>query len=605
MLNNRNLLSAIFLTTSVLMLSSANADTVEGVTKTWSFSEFATPLYAGAPASLPYANANAPKGGRITLAEIGGFDTMNFHVAKGDWPSSIGILYDSLMMGTSDEIDAYYGELAESVEYPEDYSWAIFNLRKEARYHDGTPVTAKDFVYSLEAKKEHGRTMIKTAYERVEKAEALDDYRVKFYFTSRNTKKPLVQLAGLSPLPVSFWKDRDITKSTLEVPLTSGPYRIKKMEPGRFIIYERDENYWGKDLPLKKGLYNFDQIQYDYYQDETVMFEAFKAGKIDIRAEGDAKRWVTGYELESVKDGEMILAEIPTETPRGLRGFFFNSKREKFSDSRVRQGVSYLFDFEAIQRTVLYGKFSRAKNYFNGAGYSSSGLPEGEELALLESYRDQLPSEVFSKEFNMPVTDGSGRDRKVKRQALKLLKAAGWNLKSGKMIDSNGRQLSLEIITASPDSERYTAPYIDRLKGVGIDATFRVVDSAQWRERARKGDFDLLTAGTTFYPPPGGELKSYFHSSTIGTGSGNSWGVDHPAVDFLVEQVIDATKPAAHYAAMHALDRVLLANHYAVPLYYRANSWVAYWDVFGRPEVSPKYAIGITSTWWIDPDKKR
>lgn len=605
MLNKRFLKYAIFLTVSALSLSSVHADTDEGVTKTWSFSEFATPLYADAPASLPYANPDAPKGGRIVLAEIGGFDTMNFHVAKGDWPSSIGILYDSLMMGTSDEIDAYYGELAESVEYPEDYSWAIFNLRKEARYHDGTPVTAKDFVYSLEAKKEHGRTMIKTAYEQVERAEALDDYRVKFYFTTKNSKKPLVQLAGMSPLPVSFWKDRDITKSTLEIPLSSGPYRIKKMEPGRFIIYERDENYWGKDLPLKKGLYNFNQIKYDYYQDETVMFEAFKAGKIDVRAEGDAKRWVTGYDLDSVKDGSMILSEVPTETPRGLRGFFFNSKLEKFSDSRVRQAISYLFDFEAIQRTVLYGKFSRAKNYFNGAGYSATGLPEGEELALLEPFRDQLPKALFTEEFNMPVTNGSGRDRKVKRQALKLLKAAGWNLKSGKMIDSNGNQLSLEIITASPDSERYTAPYVDRLKGVGIDATFRVIDSAQWRERARKGDFDLLTASTTFYPPPGGELKTYFHSSTIGTGSGNSWGVDHPAVDSLVEKVIEATEPEIHYAAMHALDRVLLSNHYAVPLYYRANSWVAYWDIFSTPDLSPKYAIGITSTWWMDPEKKR
>ena len=447
--------------------------------------------------------------------------------------------------------------------------------------------------------------MIKTAYEPVDSAEALDDYRVKFHFNTRGSKKPLVTVAGLSPLPVSFWKDRDITRATLEVPLTSGPYKIKKMEPGRYILYERDKNYWGKDLPLRKGLYNFDEIRYDYYQDETVMFEAFKAGKIDVRGEGDAKRWVTGYDLPAVKSGEMILAEIPIETPTGLRGYFFNAQRQNFADQRVRKAISFLFDFEAVQRTVLYGKFSRAKNYFNGAGYSAEGVPEGLELELLEPFRDELPDEVFARPFSLPVTDGSGRDRKVKRQALGLLREAGWNLNSGKLLNGAGQQLSLEIMSANPDTERYTAPYISRLKSVGIDARFRIVDTAQWRERARKGDFDLLAAATTFYPPPGGELKSYFHSSTIGTGSGNSWGIDNPAVDRLVEEVIDATDSDTHYAAMHALDRVLLNGHYAVPLYYSANSWVAYWDLFQRPERSPKYQLGITSTWWLDTEKAR
>lgn len=605
MLNKRLLLCAIFLTTSVFSLSSVHADTDEGVTKTWSFSEFATPLYADAPASLPYANPDAPKGGRIVHGEFGSFDTMNFHVAKGDWPSSIGNLYDSLMMGTHDEIDAYYGELAETVEYPEDYSWAIFNLRKEARYHDGSKVIAADFVYSLDAKKEHGRSMIKTMFEQVASAEALDDHRVKFTFSSKGSKKPLLAVMNLSPLPLSFWKERDITKATLEVPLTSGPYKIKKMEPGRFIVYERDENYWGRDLPLKKGLYNFDEIQYDYYQDQTVMFEAFKAGKIDVRGEGDAKRWVTGYDLPAVKDGRMKLTEIPNYTPSGMFAYFFNTKREKFKDTRVRQALSYLYDFEAIQRTALYGKYTRAKHYFNGAGYSSEGIPKGEELKLLEPFREELPKELFSQPFELPVTDASGRDRKVKRQALKLFKSAGWNLKSGKLLDASGTQLSLEIMSGSPDSERYTAPYIERLKSVGIDAALRIVDSAQWRERTRNGDFDLFIASKTFYPPPGGELKAYFHSSVIGSGSGNSSGIDNPAVDFLVEKVIEAKEPATHFAAMHALDRVLLENHYAVPLFRKEKSWVAYWDIFSRPEVSPKYAIGINTSWWLDPEKKR
>ena len=431
MLKLRISLGALLLSAFILMATHTHADESQGITKTWSFSEFASPLYADAPVSLPYANPDAPKGGKIVLGAFGTFDTLNFHVAKGEWPGSIGLVYDSLMMGTDDEIDAYYGELAESVEYPEDKSWAIFNLRKEAVYHDGTPVTAGDFVYSLDAKKEHGRTMIKTAYESVESAEAIDDYRVKFYFNTRDTMKPITAVAGLSPLPLSFWKDRDITKSSLEPPLTSGPYRIKKMEPGRFIIYERVKDYWGKDLPLKKGIYNFDEIQYDYYQDETVMFEAFKAGKIDVRAENSAKRWVTGYDLPAVKEGKIKLEEIPVETPSGLRGYFFNSKRAKFEDVRIRKALTYLFDFEAIQRTVLYGKYTRALHYFNGAGYRSEGIPSDTELALLEPYRDQLQEEIFTEVFSLPVTDGSGRDRKNKRQALKFFKQAGWNLKSG------------------------------------------------------------------------------------------------------------------------------------------------------------------------------
>ncbi len=605
MLKLRTLLGAILIGFSLSPFSGLSAGDSEGMTKTWAFSEFATPLYAHAPDALPYANPDAPRGGRIVLGAFGTFDTLNFHVAKGEWPGSIGLLYDSLMMGTSDEIDAYYGELAESVEYPQDKSWAIFNLRKEARYHDGTPVTAHDFVYSLDAKKEHGRIMIKTAYEMVDRAEALDDYRVKFYFNTRDTMKPITAVASLSPLPLSFWKDRDITKSTLEPPLTSGPYRIKKMEPGRFITYERVKDYWGEDLPLKKGINNFDEIQYDYYQDETVMFEAFKAGKIDVRGENSAKRWSTGYDLPAVKEGRIILEEIPTETPSGLRGYFFNSKRPRFEDVRVRKALTFLFDFEAIQRTVLYGKFTRALHYFNGAGYRSEDIPKGNELALLEPFKDQLQESIFTEPFSLPKTDGSGRDRRNKRQALKLLKEAGWNLKSGKLINAEGKQFQMEIISALADTERYTAPFIANLKSVGIDARFRVVDSAQWRERARKGDFDLLTASTTFYPPPGGELKTYFHSSTIGSGSGNSWGVDHPVVDALVELVIDARDSETHYAAMHALDRVLLANYYAVPLYFNPDSWVAYWDLYSKPQRSPKYGLGITSTWWLDPDKKR
>lgn len=605
MLKLRVLANSLLLTSTLLIVGAVKADETKGITKTWSLSEFTTPLYGHAPESLPYANPEAPKGGKLVLEDFGSFDTLNYHVAKGDWPGSIGLLYDSLMSGTDDEIDAYYGELAETVEYPEDKSWAVFTLRKEARYHDGSPVTAKDIVYSLDAKKEHGRAMIKTAYESIDRAEALDDHRVKFYFTTKNTMKPITVVAGLSPLPVSFWKDRDITKSTLEPPLSSGPYRIKKMEPGRFILYERVKDYWGKDLPLRKGLYNFDEIQYDYYRDETVMFEAFKAGKIDIRSESSAKRWVTEYDIDPVRDGRIKTEEIPVETPRGLFGYFFNVRRDKFKDVNVRKALVWLYDFEAVQRTVLYGKYKRGDHYFRGAGYESTGVPEGKELEILEPFRDQLSDEIFTKPFALPVSDGSGRDRRTKREALRLFKTAGWNLKAGKLVNQNGEQFSMEIIAGWPEAERFSAPYIANLKSVGINASFRIVDTAQWRARSRDGDFDLLTAGKTFIVPPGGELKSYYHSESIGQSGGNTGGVSNPVVDALIEQVIEATESETHYATIHALDRVLLANHYAVPLFFKSNSWVAHWDKFGRPEKAPKYTIGFRSTWWFDPEKSK
>lgn len=599
----RYVFSAVLMCLGMFGATIVTADEQETTTKTWAFSEFAEPLYRDAPASLPYANPDAPKGGRIVIGEFGSYDTLNFHVAKGDWPSSIGLLYDNLMVGTDDEVDAYYGQLAESVEYPADKSWAIFTIRGEARYHDGSPVIAEDFVYSLQAKKEFARAMIKTMYESVERAEALDDQRVKFYFNTQDSMKPLRTVASLSPLPVSFWKDRDITAATLEPPLTTGPYRIKKMEPGRFIIYERDADYWGKDLPFAKGLYNFDEIQYDYYRDETVMFEAYKAGKIHVRSENSAKRWMTEYDLPAIAEGRMIREEIPTESPRGLRGYFINQKRAKFQSLEVRKALAYLYDFEAIQRTALYGQFERAKHYFQGAGYESTGVPEGLELEILEPFRDQLPPELFSEPFTLPQTDGSGRDRRVKRQALGLFREAGWALKDGKLLNDKGEQFMLEIISGSPDAERYTAPYVQNLRSVGIDASFRVVDSAQWRARGRSGDYDFLLARTNFLVPPGGELKSFYHSSTVGQSGGNFASISNPVVDALIDQIVVEKDADRHFALVHALDRVMLANFYAVPLYYRDTSWVAYWDHFGRPERAPKYATGITSTWWSDEAK--
>ncbi len=585
-----------WLGTAVLLL--AQSASAAETTRAWAISEFATPLYSDAPAHVAYANPDAPKGGRIVIGDFGTFDTLNYHVAKGTWPSSIGLLYDSLMEGSADEVDAYYGVIASSVEYPEDMSWAVFELRPEARYHDGSAIVAADFVNSLQAYKEKGRPWIKAIYEELSHAEALDERTLKVYFHTTDSIKPILRAAGLSPLPVAYWQDRDITATSLEPPLSSGPYRIKRVDPGHSIVYERVADYWAKDLPLKAGLHNFDEIQYDYYRDESVMFEAFKSGKLDLRTETSAKRWVTGYKLAQVDDGRIKLEEVATETPKGLYGFYFNMAQAKFESIATREALVRLFDFETLQRTVLFGKFRRVTNYFNGAGYESSGVPEGKELALLEPFREQLPAALFDSPFTLPVTDGSGRDRKQRREALRLLKTAGWSQQDGKMLNAAGEQLSLEVLTAWPDVEKFLSQYLNTLNRLGIDASLRVVESSQWRERARDKDFDTVAVGKPFVVPPGTELKSQYGSESAEQRAGNTSAIVNPVVDALIDAVVASKTHEDIQAAVHALDRVLLWNHYAIPLYFRPSAWLAYWDKFERPERAPRYELGITSTWW-------
>lgn len=594
-------ISVIFLL--VLHDTSVAADE-QNITKTWAFSEYGEPLYKDGIEHWPYANPDAPKGGNIVLDDFGSFDTLNFYVLKGDWPSSIGLVYDSLMVGSGDELDSNYGLIAESVEYPQDKSWAIFNIRPEARYHDGEPIKAEDFVFALDTIKEHGRVFIQAGYVDVERAEALDERRVKFYFTSKDSMKPIAQVAGMYPLPVHYWQDKDVTASTLESPLSSGPYRIQKLEPGRSVTYERVKDYWAKDLAMSRGLYNFDEIRYDYYRDLTVMFEAFKAGEIDYRSEESAKRWATGYDMSEIDSEEIIKRAVPNETPRGIGGYFFNLRQEKFSDLRVRKALLYLYDFEAIQRTLLYGFYKRINSYFPNSDYGVSGPPTAGEIAVLEPYRDQLPAEVFSEAFVAPTTDGSGRDRKNKRTALQLFKEAGWVLQDSKLVnESSGEQLTFELMTAWPETQRLALPYIENLKSVGIDASIRLVDSSQWRERVNNREFDLWTGGLTFFPPPGQRQKSYFGSEYAEGRGSNSMGIKNPVVDALLEKIIEANDLETLKTVNRALDRVLLWNYYAIPLYFNDESWIAYWNKFSYPERKPRYGIGLVTTWWLDPEK--
>ena len=416
--------------------------------------------------------------------------------------------------------------------------------------------------------------------------------------------KPITIAAGMSPLPVHYWEGKDPTESSLEPPLTSGPYRIKEVDPGRSITYERVADYWAKDLPIKRGMHNFDEIRYEYYKDLTVQFEAFKAGKIDLRGEGSAKRWMTEYDIEAVADGRVIRDEIPRKKPRGMGGYFFNLRLDKFKDIRVREAIMTLYDFEAIQRTLLFGQYKRIASNFPNSEYGVSGPPSEVEVDILRPYSDQLPEGTLDKAFILPKTDGSGRDRRLVRKALSLFKQAGWELKDNKLVSvATGEQLQLELLTGYPESQRLAQPYIENLKKVGIDATVRLVDSSQWRVRLHDWDFDMFVAGYNFFPPPGSELKGFYGSESADVRGGNSRGIKNPVVDALIEEIIAAKDAETLVNTTRALDRVLLWNHYAVPTYFNDEAWIAYWDRFAKPERPPTYQVGFTTTWWIDAEK--
>ncbi len=461
-------------------------------------------------------------------------------------------------------------------------------------------MTAADFVFALESIKKHARPFVKASYAEVERAEALDDHTLKYYFTTTGSLKPLVTAADSSPLPVHFWQKRDITKSTLEPPLGSGPYKISKVDGGRQIVYERVDDYWARDLNVAKGLHHFGEIRVDYYKDATVAFEAFKSGQVDLRDEFSVKRWEQEYDFPAITSGKVLTEEREQALPSGMMGYFFNLRRPAFQDERVREAIALLYDFETVQKSLLFGHFRRIKNYFSNTEYAATQLPDEAELALLEPFKDQLPAALFNEVFTPPVSNGTGRDRTAKRRALTLFKAAGWQQKAGKLINvETDEQLRLELITGRQERVRLAGPFLDSLQGLGIDATMRYVDAAQWQSRLQQHEFDMWVGGYYFYPPPDQRLYSYFHSSTADTPGANNSGIKDPVVDVLIEKIVASRDKAALLATTRALDRVMLWRHYAVPTYFRDNTLIAYSNKFGQPERPPLYAVGWLSTWWL------
>jgi len=572
----------------------------EEVISSWAIAEFGTPLYETGIEHWPYANPDAPKRGKITLGAFGSFDSLNPIILKGDWPSNIGLIHDGLMVNSGDELASNYGLIAETVEVPADKSWIIFNLRKAARYHDGTPITGGDFKLGFDTIQKHGRPFLKSFYKEVDGVDVLSDHRIRYRFKTKNTMKPLMVVAGSWPMPRHYWKDRDISKTTLEPPLGSGAYRIKDLKPGRSITYERVKDYWAADLPVNRGLGNIDEIRYDYFRDATVMFEAFKAGDIDFRSENRAQRWATGYDFDAVTDGRVTRRLVPDETPRGIQAYFFNLRRPQFADRRVRAGIAELYDFEFIQRTLLHGQYRRTSSYFPNSDFGSKGEPDADERTILEPFADKLAPETLTKAFVPPVSDGKGRIRRQQRKALGLFKAAGWTVKDSKLVNQNGLQLKIEVLMRSPASERITAPLVQNLKKVGIDASMRLVDTAQFQVRMDDFDYDMVSVGLNFFPPPGPELRSYYGSAAAGErGSANLAGIKNPVADALIEKIIAAKDLETLKAHSRALDRVLLWGHYVVPMFHNDQYRLAYWDRFGYPKRRPRYSHGFPTSWWI------
>jgi microcin C transport system substrate-binding protein len=580
-----------------------------------------------------YVNPDAPKGGRMVTMGTGGattYDSFNQYILKGDAAQGLDFLFDSLMVRAQDEPDAVYGLIAKTADVAPDGLSVTFKLRPEAKFADGTPVTADDVVFSFNTLKEKGHPAIAMTLHDVVSAEALDPETVRYTFTGTLTRDLPIIVAQLPVLSKAYYSKQPFDETSLKPPLGSGPYKIKSFKPGTYVTYERRKDYWAKDLPVNRGRYNFDEIRFDYYRDRNVELEAIKSGQLDFREEFTSVNWATGYDIAAVKEGRLIKATLPDDRPSGAQGFFINTREDKFKDIRVREALDLAFDFEWSNKKLFYGLYTRTQSFFENSDMKATGKPSAAELALLEPYKDKLSPDVFGEPYSPPVTDGSGNNRANLKKALKLLNDAGWKISQEQYVDPNcgwfcrgmtaiglyskpskvvarnakGETLDVEILMFEPAFERIAGPYITNLRRIGINAWIRMIDPAQYEQRMKSFDFDLATQRYSLRLTPGIELKSYWGSQAARTdGSFNLAGISDPVVDALIDKVIAAKSRPDLLTATHALDRVLRAGHYWVPHWYKASYTVAYWNKFSHPAVQPKYDSGVLDTWWFDPKK--
>ena len=560
------------------------------------------PRYEPDFAHFDYVNPDAPKGGDVRRAGRGSFDNLNGFIIKGEAADGLGLIYDTLMASAMDEPLSMYGLLAESIDTPADRSWVAFTLRKEARWHDGRPVTPDDVIYTFNLLREKGQPIYRFYYASVAKVEKTGERTVRFTFRpGENRELPLI-LGQLNVLPKHYWEGRDFTKTTLEPPLGSGPYRIEAVDAGRSLTYRRVADYWGRDVPAMVGHHNFDSIRYDYYRDANVAIEALKAGEYDYRSENSSKAWATAYDVPAIEQGLMRKLEVKHQQTAGMQGYVFNSRRFLFADSRVRQALAYAFDFEWSNRNLFYGQYRRSRSYFDNSELGATGLPDERELAILEKYRGRIPDEVFTKAYEPPKTDGTGRIRSNLRQGDRLLKEAGWVIDGGRRIHAEtGKPLEFEILLINPAFERVSLPFAKNLQRLGVEARVRTVDSAQYVRRLETFDFDVIVFGFGQSMSPGNEQR-YFWSSAAADrpGSRNFIGLQDPVVDELVEAVIAAPDRESLVVHTRALDRVLQWGHHVIPHWHIDYDRLVFWDKFGRPEATPMRG-SVFATWWVDP----
>jgi microcin C transport system substrate-binding protein len=552
--------------------------------------------------NFEYVDPHAPSGGSMRFSAIGTYDTLNPYVIKGVPAAGIGLTADTLTVASEDEPGSEYGLVADRIDLAQDKLSVLYTLRKEARFHDGSPMTPDDVVWTFNTLREKGHPMYRSYYGDVTKVEEEGERAIRFHFKSAENRE-LPQILGQMPvLSKKYWADRDFSKTTLDPPLGSGPYKIEALDPGRSITYRRVADYWAADLPVNKGRHNVDVMRYDYYRDGTIALEAFKAGQYDIRRENSSKNWATGYDSPAMRQGLIKKEVIPNQLPSGMQGFGFNLRRPIFADPRVREALAYAFDFEWSNKNLFYGSYTRTRSYFDNSELAATGLPQGEELNILERFRSKIPDAVFTREYNPPHHDGSGNIRDGVREALKLVKAAGWGFKDEKLVnDKTGQPFAFEILLNDPQMERIVLPLAKNLERLGVTARVRTVDVAQYEKRMETFDFDMAVVVFGQSLSPGNEQREYWGSQAADEeGSRNLLGIKSPVIDELIEALIRSPDRASLIAHARALDRVLQYGYYVIPNFHLSAFWVAYWDKFRRPATSPKYGIGL-DTWWVDP----
>src|SRR6516164_6404890 len=559
-----------------------------------------------------YVNPNAPKGG--VFSHIGAtrafnqnfltFNSLNSFILKGDGAQGMELTFASLMARAEDEPDAQYGLAARAVQISSDGLTYRFLMRLGITFHDGSPLTAHDVAFSLKILKEKGHPIARQLLRDFVGAEAADDATVVAHFAPNRARDVPLFAAALPIFSRDYYLKRPFDETTLEAPLGSGPYKVGRFEPGRYIEYERVKDWWGADLPVARGQNNFDIIRYEYYRDREVGFEGFTAGSYLFREEFTSRTWATRYDFPAFKDGRVKRDVIPDKTPSGAQGWFINTRRKKFADPKLREALCYAFDFEWTNKSLMWGSYDRTISVFQNSDMMASGKPGADEFALLEPFRGRVPDEVFGEPYVPPVSDGSGQDRTLLRKASQLLKDAGCDVKDGKRVLPSGEPIAIEFLLDEPTFQPHHMPFIKNLGLLGIEASLRLVDPVQYRARRDGFDFDLTTDRFTLSDTPGYSLRSYFSSQAAALkGSNNLAGMADPAIDSLIETIIAAPSRPALITACRALDRVIRSGRYWIPNWYKASHWIAYWDVFGRPPAQPRYFRAIPETWWYDSEK--